>query len=338
MQLARTEVSVKAPQATRAPLVAVITPAYNGAPYLRETMECVQAQTYENLIHIVLDNASTDETPRIIDDYRDGRVPIVAARNETVLPMIANWNAAFALAPENAVYLRLLCADDLMTPDSIARMVELAESRPEIGVVVCDVEKFRDDGSTIAVERTLWPAERTIVTGRDAIRAYFRNEGVILGNQALVRRSATKVRHPFFDPDIQAADGDAVLAALSATDLGIVHAPIARARMHESSQTTTFQDVWRYHHLEWFLAMLDHAAHVYSKAEWADLHGRYRRHYLRKLFKWRFTTQGRKVVRRHLEVIGRRGVRFSPLDYAIALLDWIPVKLGLKRGWTTCPW
>ena len=46
-------------------LVAVLTPVYNGARFLRETMECVQASDYTNMVHVILDNASTDATPEI---------------------------------------------------------------------------------------------------------------------------------------------------------------------------------------------------------------------------------------------------------------------------------
>ena len=61
----------------KTPLVAILTPVYNWASFLAETMACVQAQTYPNLVHIVLDNASTDATPEIINRYSGGRVPIL---------------------------------------------------------------------------------------------------------------------------------------------------------------------------------------------------------------------------------------------------------------------
>ena len=64
-----------------APLVAVVTPVYNGGRYLAETLASVQAQTYPRLIHVVLDNASTDATPELIEQAHGGRVPILARRN-----------------------------------------------------------------------------------------------------------------------------------------------------------------------------------------------------------------------------------------------------------------
>ena len=64
-----------------APLVAIVTPVYNGEQYLAEAMESVQAQTYPNLVHVILDNASTDRTAEIIESFRGRKVPLLVGRN-----------------------------------------------------------------------------------------------------------------------------------------------------------------------------------------------------------------------------------------------------------------
>lgn len=60
------------------PLVAVVTPVYNGGAYLEATMRCVQQQTYENLVHVIVDNCSSDNTSDIIDQFRGQSVRLVA--------------------------------------------------------------------------------------------------------------------------------------------------------------------------------------------------------------------------------------------------------------------
>ncbi|MEO0721320.1 MAG: glycosyltransferase family A protein, partial [Pseudomonadota bacterium] len=117
------------------PLVAIITPVYNGGAFLRETMESVQAQDYPNLVHVVLDNASTDDTDAIIADYADAKVPVSTARNPELYPLYKNWNTAFELAPKDAKYVRLLCADDKMTTDCTKKMVAVAETDDDILLV-----------------------------------------------------------------------------------------------------------------------------------------------------------------------------------------------------------
>ena len=57
------------------PLVAVITPVYNGAKHVEDALSAVQAQTYRPLVHCIVDNASTDATPDIIARYANADSP-----------------------------------------------------------------------------------------------------------------------------------------------------------------------------------------------------------------------------------------------------------------------
>ncbi len=109
------------------PLVAVVTPVLNGERYLRATMEAVQAQTYANVIHIVLDNASTDATPQIIQMFEGRRIAVVSKRNPTTIPLSENWNAAVAMVPPQAAYFAVLCADDLIDPTFVSKLTAVAE-------------------------------------------------------------------------------------------------------------------------------------------------------------------------------------------------------------------
>src|SRR4051812_6953262 len=53
------------------PTVSVVTPAYNQADFLRDTVESVLSQDYPNIEYIVLDDGSTDDTPNILAEYGD---------------------------------------------------------------------------------------------------------------------------------------------------------------------------------------------------------------------------------------------------------------------------
>jgi len=68
---------------SNAPLVSIIIPVYNVAPYLREALESAAAQSYKNIEIIVIDDGSTDGSGRICDDYAaaDGRFRVIHQKN-----------------------------------------------------------------------------------------------------------------------------------------------------------------------------------------------------------------------------------------------------------------
>ena len=59
-------------------LVSIITPTYNAEKFITETLKSVQNQTYQNWEMILVDDASTDETVKIISDFakKDSRIKL----------------------------------------------------------------------------------------------------------------------------------------------------------------------------------------------------------------------------------------------------------------------
>ena len=83
------------------PTVSVITPAYNGADHLGEAIQSVLDQTYPHSELIVVDDASTDETPEIVRRFDDPRLKYIVHK-ENRGPDVARHTPVFPLARENA--------------------------------------------------------------------------------------------------------------------------------------------------------------------------------------------------------------------------------------------
>jgi glycosyltransferase involved in cell wall biosynthesis len=111
------------------PVVSVGLPVYNGERYLREAIESVLAQTFEDLELVICDNASTDGTEAICREYeaRDPRVRY--QRNRENLGAARNFNLAFELA--RAPYFKWIAADDAIEPRFLERTLERLEAEPE---------------------------------------------------------------------------------------------------------------------------------------------------------------------------------------------------------------
>ncbi|MGE3249233.1 MAG: glycosyltransferase family A protein [Hyphomonadaceae bacterium] len=220
--------------ASEAPLTAIVTPVYNGDEFLRATMEAVQAQTYPNLVHVVLDNASTDGTAAIIADFAGKRVPVLAFRNEKTIPLPANWSAAMEHAPKEAKYLTVLCADDLITPDFVAKMVAVAESDPGVELVGT---MHRLDDKVVA---TTLPRGCAIFDGKKIAADFLNKKSNELPHMwGLYRRREEDFVAPFFDEAMMHFDTGACLRALARGKFGFVREPVYIYRMHAASVTET---------------------------------------------------------------------------------------------------
>lgn len=101
-------------------LITIGIPTYNGAKYLRESLDSVINQTYQNLDILVIDDNSRDDTISIIEEYqrRDSRIRLI--RNLENPGMLANWNRC--LKEAKADWIKLHFQDDLMVPETIERM------------------------------------------------------------------------------------------------------------------------------------------------------------------------------------------------------------------------
>ena len=105
----------------RLPLVSVGMPVYNGTPWVQRALSTLAAQDYPNFELIISDNASTDETARICQEYavRDPRVRYV--RNASNVGAGRNFVRVLALA--NGEYFMWAAHDDLWEPSFISNLV-----------------------------------------------------------------------------------------------------------------------------------------------------------------------------------------------------------------------
>jgi hypothetical protein len=121
----------KCPVTDSQPLVTVVTPCYNSAATLANTIESVLNQTYPNLEYIIMDGASTDHTAQIAQQYAD--VPRLTFISEPDAGQSDAINKGWARATGDV--LAWLCADDRYLPHTVATAVQQLQHHPEAGWV-----------------------------------------------------------------------------------------------------------------------------------------------------------------------------------------------------------
>jgi len=136
----------------RAADVSVVIPAYNAAAYLGAAIESVLAQGKPVLEVIVVDDASTDETPDLLYAYGD---PVRVIRQEKGGSSVAR-NRGAALA--RGQLLAFLDADDLWATDKLERQLAVLDGDPSLDVVWGQVREFLDGEEPAASVRPARPA------------------------------------------------------------------------------------------------------------------------------------------------------------------------------------
>ena len=126
------------------PLVSVVLPVYNGQKYLAESVESVLNQTFRELELIIVDDASTDRTPLLAEEFqqRDPRVRLV--RNPVNRKLPGSLNAGFALA--RGAYLTWTSDDNRYLPEAIGTMAAELERDPAVGLVYASCDLIDEAG------------------------------------------------------------------------------------------------------------------------------------------------------------------------------------------------
>ena len=178
------------------PTVSILTPAYNSAKFIRQTLDSALGQTFTDFEMIVIDDGSTDETRVIVEEYagRDDRVRVISQSNAGIA---AARNRAMSVA--RGRFLALLDSDDVWLPSYLSEQTAILSERPDIAVLSANAINFGGafDGSPLlpirARGRIRFVSLLELVTVEDSlcILSIFRREVTdrIGGFDSTLRRS-----------------------------------------------------------------------------------------------------------------------------------------------------
>lgn len=126
------------------PLVSIITPCYNAAAYLSETITSVISQTYINWEMLIIDDCSTDGSDKIIEQFciNDHRIKSFKTECSSGSPALPR-----NIGIENArgKYIAFLDADDIWLPEKLSVQIDFLE-KSGYDFVYSDYEKISENG------------------------------------------------------------------------------------------------------------------------------------------------------------------------------------------------
>nr|WP_267902102.1 glycosyltransferase family 2 protein [Helicobacter macacae] len=126
---------------------------YNVETYLKECLDSIQAQTYENFIAIMVDDCSTDSSAKIAGQYakNDKRFILVKKQVNEGLGMARNTGLDYlfnTLKPNNSDYIGFVDSDDVIALDYFANLIYCLESHAKQGIMVAksfNVYRFKHE-------------------------------------------------------------------------------------------------------------------------------------------------------------------------------------------------
>lgn len=201
------------------PLVSIVTPAYNQAEFLRETVESVLAQSYPAIEYIVIDDGSTDATPQVLEQLP----PTVLAFSQANSGQANTLNRGWGMA--KGKYLAYLSSDDVLYVDAIAELVAFLEAHPAAACVFPDCDLI-DTRSRVV--------KRNVCRPFDLAELVVRQECYI-GPGALFRHDAFKQASGWRSDLKLAPDREFWMRLARAGEIAFLPRSLAGYRMHQRS-------------------------------------------------------------------------------------------------------
>lgn len=133
------------------PRISICLPVYNGAAFVEEALASIAAQTFSDYVVLASDNASTDQTARILRRWAD-RIPMEIVTQTQTIPMQAHFDCLLDRVRTESYML--LCHDDfLASPQAFERAQAVLDSQAHVSAVYCDLAYVSEHGKALAHRR-----------------------------------------------------------------------------------------------------------------------------------------------------------------------------------------
>jgi glycosyltransferase involved in cell wall biosynthesis len=139
------------------PEVTVLMPVHNAAPFLREAVDSVLCQTFDDFELLVIDDGSTDATGELLSGYADRRMRVV--RLESNAGLVAALNIGISQA--RAALIARMDGDDICEPQRLELQVAFMWQHPD--VVLLGSGFVRVDTAGRPLQRVVYPKENEVL-------------------------------------------------------------------------------------------------------------------------------------------------------------------------------
>lgn len=213
------------------PLISVLLPVYNAEPFLARTLDSILYQTYDNFEIIAINDGSTDNSLRVLNEYAksDDRIKVVDQEN---VGLVKTLNRAASLA--SGEFLARMDSDDLCLPRRFELQIAAFENHPE--AVLCGgcFDVMNEDDEIIYHE--------AVPTKNDELKRALFVRNPIAHGSAMFKKSAFEATTGYSDECGPTEDYDLWTRLIKQGDIIGVPATIFRWRINPGGITQSKAD------------------------------------------------------------------------------------------------
>ncbi len=217
--------------------VDVVVPCYNYAHFLPRCVDSILGQSGVDLRVLIVDDASTDETPAVGERLQTQDPRVEFRRHASNRGHIATYNEGL-LDWARADYSLLISADDLLAPGALARAAQLMDRHPRV-VMTYGMCLIIDDAD-LALPPALPSDETLVLPGRRFVKKVFDETNVVPTPTAIVRTGLQQQLGGYKAHLPHSADMELWLRFAMHGDVGVIRATQAYYRRHAGSMSARY--------------------------------------------------------------------------------------------------
>lgn len=206
------------------PAISVVMPLYRGQKFLRESIDSVLRQTFGDFEFLVIVDDATEETRRILDEYKKVDSRIIVYYNDGI-GLIDSLNLGFKAA--RGKYIARMDSDDICLPARLEKQFRYMEEHPGIGVLGTGFEIINGNGDTMHVFRP--------IDNPGLIRWRLIYDNCLTHSSVIIRKSILKKIGCYRSNARYAEDYDLWVRASRVTDISNHCDILMKYRVHDES-------------------------------------------------------------------------------------------------------
>jgi glycosyltransferase involved in cell wall biosynthesis len=217
------------------PLVSIVMPVYNAGSFLRQTLESIFKQSFSDFELIVCDDASTDNSLDIIQQYNDPRVSIIRSPQNQGQAHQLNTGIAAATGE----FIAIMHADDICMPERLEKQIHFLKQHTNIGLVGCNTGLLGDWQQYYPDSKGIWTYPADYHMARWSVLF-----GVpVLHSAVMFRRTEWQELNLLYDQEmVPAEDYDIWSKAIRHINIANIQETLMLYRLHDQQISVRAKD------------------------------------------------------------------------------------------------